>query len=221
MKYLTLLFVFFLLTACGSLSFNKDSDPKVVAKTDASTTAKIKKEKASGKPASVKNQSKSKPSHYTIQPGDVLEISVWKEKDLQKEVLVRADGNLTFPLVGDINAAGLSFGQFQKNLTAKLSRYVPRPVVTVSIKQPLGNKVFVIGKVNKPGEIINARSLDVMQALSIAGGLNPFASERRIQILRRENGKLIAIPFNYNKVKKGKKLEQNIILRSGDVVVVR
>jgi len=163
----------------------------------------------------------SSSSNFSIQPGDVLEILVWKEKDLQKEVMVRADGKLTFPLAGDIDAAGLTFDEFQAALTKKLSRYVPNPVITVSVKQPLGNKIFVVGKVNKPGEIINARSLDVMQALSIAGGLNPYASERSIKIIRRVNGKSRAFTFNYAKVKKGKNLEQNIILQSGDVIVVR
>jgi len=159
-------------------------------------------------------------ANYVVQPGDILDISVWKEKDLQKELMVRPDGGINFPLAGEISASGKTLEQLQKELASKLARYVPDPVVTVAVKESRGNKIYVVGKVNKPGEFASNRSIDVMQALSMAGGPNPYASVNKIKILRRENGVLKAIPFKYSKVEKGEDLEQNITLQGGDVVVV-
>jgi polysaccharide export outer membrane protein len=157
---------------------------------------------------------------YIVQPGDLLQIDVWKEKDLQRELMVRPDGGLDFPLVGNIDVSGKTIEQLRKELVEKLTKYVPNPVVTISVKQSLGNKIYVVGKVNKPGDYIVIRNTDVMQALSMAGGLNPYASANKIKILRREHGVLKAIPFKYSRVEKGEDLEQNIILQGGDVVVV-
>lgn len=157
---------------------------------------------------------------YVIQPGDVLQIMVWKEKDLQAELMVRPDGGLNFPLAGEIAAAGKTVEQLQKDLKDKLAKYVPDPVVTVSVKQGLGNKIFIIGKVNRPGEYVANRNMDVMQALSLAGGPTPYASVNSIKILRRVNGEQKAFRFKYSRVEKGEDLEQNIILQGGDVVVV-
>lgn len=163
---------------------------------------------------------KAPENEYVIQPGDVLGISVWNEPTLQNDVLVRPDGVLNFPLAGDVLAAGKSIDQLRKGLTAMLAKYVPDPVVSVSVKSVAGNKVYVIGKVNKPGEYVTNRSVDVMQMLSMAGGLTPYASPNKIKILRRENGELTSIPFRYSRVEKGEDMEQNIILRGGDVIVV-
>jgi polysaccharide export outer membrane protein len=157
---------------------------------------------------------------YKLQPGDVLEISVWKEKDLQRDVIIRPDGGLSFPLVGDVQTDGKTIEQLRKEITQRLAKYIPDPAVTVATKQPQGNAIFVIGRVNKPGSYVSFRNLDVMQALSIAGGVTPFAAENSIKILRRVNGIVTAIPFKYGQVAKGKRLEQNIILQSGDIVVV-
>jgi len=157
---------------------------------------------------------------YLIQPGDVLEISVWKEEDLLKQVLVRPDGGMSFPLVGNVQAAGKSVVDLQSLVTEKLAKYIPDPVVTVSTQQLSGNKIFVIGKVARPGEIVANHYMDVVQALSVAGGMTPYAAANKIKILRRSNGKLTAIPFKYGDIEKGDNLEQNIILRSGDVVLV-
>jgi polysaccharide export outer membrane protein len=156
---------------------------------------------------------------YEIGPEDVLEISVWKEKELQKEVQVRPDGWLTFPLVGNIEAAGKTAQQLEGDIKARLRKFIPDPVVTVSVKK-IGLKIFVIGKVGKPGEYAVGRYVDVLQALTLAGGLTPFADEDDIKILRKKDGKETVIPFNYSQVKKGRRLEQNILLKSGDVIVV-
>ena len=127
---------------------------------------------------------------YKIQPGDILEISVWKEETLLKQVLVRPDGGLSFPLVGDIQASGKSVSDLQALISERLSKFIPDPVVTVSIQQLTGNKVYVIGKVHQPGEFVANRYIDVVQALSVAGGMTPYASANKIKVLRRNNGKL-------------------------------
>jgi polysaccharide export outer membrane protein len=157
---------------------------------------------------------------YRIQPGDVLDVSVWKEEDLVKQVLVRPDGGMSFPLVGDIQAAGKSVAELQKLITDRLTKYIPDPVVTVATLKLDGNKVYVIGKVARPGEFQANRYMDVVQALSVAGGMTPYAADNKITVLRRENGKQRSIPFHYGEIEKGENLEQNIILQSGDVVVV-
>ncbi|WJW75210.1 polysaccharide biosynthesis/export family protein [Thiohalobacter sp. IOR34] len=158
---------------------------------------------------------------YAIQPGDVLAISVWKEEGLQREVVVRPDGALSFPLVDEIEAAGKTVPAIQAEISKRLERFIPDPVVTVEIRQLLGNKVYVIGKVNRPGEFPMNRYMDVVQALAMAGGMTPYAAVNKIKILRRQaDGKLSAIPFEYGDIEKGRNLEQNIILQAGDVVVV-
>jgi polysaccharide export outer membrane protein len=157
---------------------------------------------------------------YRIQPGDVLTISVWKEKDLQSEVLVRPDGGLSFPLAGTLHADGKTVDELQTMLEERLRKFVPDALVTVSVKEIGGNRIYVIGKVNRPGEFPFSRPLDVMQALSLAGGATPYAALNDIQVLRRESRKQIAIPFRYGAVERGRDLEQNIELQSGDTVVV-
>ena len=157
---------------------------------------------------------------YAVLPGDLLQVSVWKEPDLQMEVLVRPDSAFSFPLAGDISTKGLSVVSLQAELTKRLSRYISSPVVTVSVKAVLGNKVYVIGQVNKPGEFVVNPQVDVIQALSMAGGLSAFADTNDIKILRRTGTRQTAISFKYNEVLKGRNLEQNIVLQSGDIVVV-
>ncbi|MGD9843623.1 MAG: polysaccharide biosynthesis/export family protein [Steroidobacteraceae bacterium] len=157
---------------------------------------------------------------YQIQPGDVLHVSVWKETDLQAELLVRPDGGISFPLAGDLIVSGLSVAQVSDAIAERIKRYVPDPVVTAEIKAIGGNRIYVVGKVNKPGEFTFNRQLDVMQVLSLAGGGTAFASLSDIRILRRENGKQIALRFDYTDLEKGKALDKNILLKSGDTVVV-
>jgi len=158
--------------------------------------------------------------YYKIQPGDILMVSVWKEEDMTQEVIVRPDGQITFPLVGEAKAAGNSVEDLRLLISEGLKKYIPDPVVTVSVRQLTGNTVYVIGKVNRPGVFPIVRNVDVMQALSFAGGTSTYAALNDIKILRRENGKLRAMSFKYAEVEKGKRLEQNIVLQPGDVVVV-
>ncbi len=157
---------------------------------------------------------------YKIGPGDVLTVSVWKEEGLQQEVLIRPDGGMSFPLAGDLQAGGKSVAELSALLVEKIKRYIPDPVVTVAVRQIQNNKIFVVGKVNRPGEYVATHYVDVMQALAMSGGLNAYASANNIKILRRVNGKVQSMPFEYGDVSNGQSLEQNIILQSGDVVVV-
>jgi polysaccharide export outer membrane protein len=158
--------------------------------------------------------------NYTVKPGDTLSISVWKEPDLQKETLVRPDGSFSFPLVGEVDAKGKTVSDINKFMSQRLAKFISDPVVTVSIQEIKGNKVYVIGQVNKPGEFIMNPTVDVMQALSMAGGTTPFAALGDIVVLRRTPGGKQSLPFRYNDVVKGKRLDQNIDLQAGDVVVV-
>jgi polysaccharide export outer membrane protein len=159
-------------------------------------------------------------TRYEVQPGDVLQISVWREADLNQQVLVRPDGGFSFPLAGDISAIGKTVEELRAELTQRLSRFIPDLFVNVAVLEINGNKVYVIGQVNQPGEFVVNPRVDVMQALSLAGGTTAFASLQNIFVLRRENGEQRRLPFNFDAVIRGRQLEQNVLLRSGDVVVV-
>jgi len=160
------------------------------------------------------------PVSYLIGPGDVLNISVWKEEDMQKEVLVRPDGGITFPLAGEIKAGGLTTKALSDELVNRLKKYIPHPSVTVSVLQSVSNKVYVIGKVNRPGEFIATGYMDVLQALTMAGGLTPYAESDEIKIIRRTKTGTKMKLFDYDEVISGERLDMNIILKAGDTVVV-
>ena len=157
---------------------------------------------------------------YEVQPSDVLQVSVWHEPELSQQVLVRPDGAFSFPLAGDISAIGKTVEELRRELVERLGRYIPDLVVTVTVLEIRGNKIYVIGQVNTPGEFIVNPRVDVMQALSLAGGTTAFASPSEIFVLRRDNGQQQRLPFNFDAVLRGRDLEQNILLRTGDVVVV-
>ena len=157
---------------------------------------------------------------YRIGPEDVLHISVWKEDDLDRRVLVRPDGGVSFPLVGDIQVSGRTPLEVQDEIRSRLARYVPDAEVTVSVDEISGYTVFVLGEVNKPGQFTLGRYVDVVQALTLAGGTTPYAAERSIQILRRQDGREVVYRFNFRDIKRGRGLDQNVVLQSGDVVVV-
>ena len=157
---------------------------------------------------------------YRLNPGDVLQISVWKEEGMERQVLVLPDGMISFPLAGHLKAAGRTALEVQDALMERIKRYIPEPVITVSVPSVAGNQIYVIGQVQRPGQFPATHRIDVMQALSLAGGLTPFADEDDIKILRREKNKQLALPFDYSEVKNGRNLDLNIVLESGDVVVV-
>jgi polysaccharide biosynthesis/export protein len=157
---------------------------------------------------------------YEVQPSDVLQVSVWKEPDLTQQVVVRPDGAFSFPLVGEVNAVGKTVEEIRRELVEQLSRVIQDAVVTVAVLEIRGNKVYVIGQVVRPGEFIVNPRVDVIQALSLAGGTTPFASPSEIFVLRRDGAQQRRLPFNFEAVVRGRELEQNVLLRSGDVVVV-
>jgi polysaccharide export outer membrane protein len=163
---------------------------------------------------------------YRINGGDLLHISVYGEPNLNQEVAVQPDGGIAFPLVGNLDARGMTLQELQTRIADSLreSQYFPNLTdneVTVSMVKASGNSVSVVGQVKQPGTFIFDTQLDVMQALSLAGGLTPFASKSKIKILRRDNaGKQAAIQFDYSDIEDGEELDKNILLRGGDVVVV-
>ncbi len=157
---------------------------------------------------------------YVIGPGDVLDISVWKEQALTKLVTVLPDGKISFPLVGAIMAGGKTLDQLSKELEKKLSRFVPDLNLSVLVHQVNSMMVYVIGRVNEPGRFVLNSNIDVIQALAMAGGLNPFAEQGNVKIFREAKGGKKIFDFDYNEVANGKKLEQNIMLKRSDVIVV-
>jgi polysaccharide export outer membrane protein len=157
---------------------------------------------------------------YQVKPGDLLEISVWKEPDLQREVLVRPDGAFSFPLVGEVDARNKSVPELTKIVSDRLSKYIADAVVTIAVKEIKGNKIYVLGQVNKPGEFIVNPSVNVMQALSMAGGTTPFAATNDIIVLRGQGKAQNAMAFRYSDVVRGRNLDTNIELLAGDIVVV-
>lgn len=161
----------------------------------------------------------SEPS-YLLGPEDVLKVSVWKDEQLTQETVVRPDGMITFPLIGDVAAAGRTPDDVRFEIAKRLSKYLPTPTVTVTVLKVLSNRIYVLGRVNKPGEYLVGHYTDVLQALSMAGGLTPYAAENDIKIMRRGGGEEQVFRFRYGDMQKEKDLKQNIILQRGDVVMV-
>lgn len=159
-------------------------------------------------------------AQYRVNSGDKLFVSVWRDEGLTGEVLVAPDGKCTFPLVGQFDAKGRTLSEIREELSARLVRFIPDPVVTVSLADISGNKIYVVGQVSKPGAYVMNPSLDVMQALSLAGGTTPFADLKSIKILRRNERGQTALNFRYDDVVRGRDLDQNILLQSGDLIVV-
>lgn len=158
--------------------------------------------------------------NYEIGPGDVLEISVWKDDSLSRKIIVPPDGIISFPLIGDINIHSMTVKNLRKKVTQLLSAYIPDATVTVILQEMNSLNAYVIGKVNKPGQYAITLDTTIMQLLANAGGLNPYAAESKIHILRRQNNINVKIGFNYSEILKGINLDQNIVIKRGDVLVV-
>jgi polysaccharide export outer membrane protein len=160
------------------------------------------------------------PADYTIGPDDVLTVTIWREKDMSADVVVRPDGRITLPLLNDIQAQGLTPDGLRARVTEAASKFVEDPSVTVVVKQINSRKVFVTGMVGRPGPYPLSAPTTVLQLLSIAGGVNEFADTKKILIMRTEDGVQKALKFNYKDVIRGKNLKQNILLKPGDTIVV-
>ena len=157
---------------------------------------------------------------YRLHAGDTINVSVWKEEELQQTIVVRPDGKFSFPLAGEVVAAGRSAAEVKGEVEAKLKVYIPEPVVSVSVQQVGGNRIYVVGQVRQPGSLIMNPQLNVLQALAMAEGGTPFAKLDDIIIIRNSGGQQQIFGFRYSQVTEGRNLSQNINLESGDVVVV-
>jgi polysaccharide biosynthesis/export protein len=157
---------------------------------------------------------------YLINPGDILEISVWNEDALKRDVTVLPDGSIGFPLAGTVSAAGRTVEDLKKELTGKLTEYIAEPVVNIAVKSTEGNVVYVTGQVKTPGKFIMPEPMNVMQILSLAGGLTSFAKGDDIVILRKTSKGAESIKFEYSDLEEGYGLNKNHLLKSGDVIVV-
>jgi polysaccharide export outer membrane protein len=157
---------------------------------------------------------------YRFNPGDVVRVSVWREPELDRQALVQPDGTISFPLVGQVAAAGRTPETVQAEIVRRIETYIPEPVVTVELLEARGNKIYVIGEVTRPGEYQLGRPITAVQAISLAGGFTPFAGRGRIQILRQGAGGETSIPFDYEAVADGENLAGNIELQPGDTVIV-
>ena len=157
---------------------------------------------------------------YLIGAEDVLHLSVWKDDSLTRVVVVRPDGMVSFPLIGDVRAEGRTVEDIRAELTRRLGPFIPNPTLSVAVEKINSYKIYVLGKVQRPGEFLVGRPTDILQALTLAGGLTPYAAENKIRIVRREKGGQKSAIFQYGQVVNGEHLEQNIILKRGDVVIV-
>jgi polysaccharide export outer membrane protein len=158
---------------------------------------------------------------YQINASDVLEISTWKEPDLSREeVIVRTDGKISFPLINDIQAAGRSPIELKRAIEKGLSKYVEKPVVTVTVREPNSQKFYILGEILNTGEYPMNKQLSVLQAFAMAGGFTEWASKSEIILLRKENGKDTVYRINYKNILKGKDYSSNISLKADDTIIV-
>ncbi|HEX5815494.1 MAG TPA: polysaccharide biosynthesis/export family protein [Methylomirabilota bacterium] len=158
---------------------------------------------------------------YVIGPEDLLQITVWKNESLSRELAVRPDGKISMPLLHDIQAAGLTPMQLQEKLSTALGEFMPNPEVAVTVTDVRSYRISVLGEVVKPGVLQLKSDTTVLEAIALAGGFRDFASPSKIVILRKNgDGQTHKIPFNYNRVVKDNRAEGNVTLKSGDVVVV-
>ena len=157
---------------------------------------------------------------YKIGSGDILEIMTWKEPDFTREVIVRVDGKFTFPLLDDIQAAGRTPIEVKKEIERGLKEFVEDPIVTVSIRSPLSQQFYILGEVANTGEYPLAKDLTILQAFALAGGFTEWASKSEIILLRREGSEEKIIRVNYKNIVKGKELEQNVLIKANDTIIV-
>jgi polysaccharide export outer membrane protein len=160
------------------------------------------------------------PEDYVIGPEDVLLISFWRDDSMSGEAVVRPDGKITLKLLNDIDVVGLTPEQLREKLAKDATKFLEEPAPTVIVKQINSRKVFITGEVAKPGPYPLNAPTTVVQLITLASGLNEYAKREEIGILRTENGKTTRLPFNYEQVRQGKKLEQNVLLKPGDTVIV-
>jgi polysaccharide biosynthesis/export protein len=160
------------------------------------------------------------PGAYLIGSGDVLEVLVWKEENLTREVFVRLDGKITFPLLDDIQAAGRTPLQLKHNIQEKLAEFVESPSVTVTLKASGSQKFYILGEVARTGEYPLVKDLTVLQAFALAGGFTEWASKKEILLFRDENGTQKTIRINYKEIANAKDFSQNVPIKANDTIIV-
>jgi polysaccharide export outer membrane protein len=160
------------------------------------------------------------PADYVIGPEDVLGIIFWRDQDMTGDVTVRPDGMVTLPLIGDMSAAGMTPDALRMQIQTAAAKYVQDPSVTIVVRQIHSRKVFITGEVKTPGAYPLTGPRTVMQLIALAGGLNEYADAKGITVMRTVQGRQESFKFNYKDVAHGKNLEQNILLKPGDTVVV-
>jgi polysaccharide export outer membrane protein len=165
---------------------------------------------------------------YRVAPGDVLQIFVWREPDLSREVRVRTDGLVTVPLLGDVSAVNKTPQALSAELAQQLARFVTTPNVTITVTYSSSQRFFVVGQVTKPGEFPLLGRTTLLQALALAGGFQEFAKTEEVKIIRQEltmvegrfRAREIVLPANFKALAQGQNLHQNFVLKPGDVIVV-
>jgi polysaccharide export outer membrane protein len=158
---------------------------------------------------------------YRIGSGDFLEITTWKEEDFSRDdILVRLDGKISFPLLNDVQAAGLTPLELKENIESGLKEYVAAPVVTVHVKSPSSQKFYILGEVMRTGEYQLVKNLTVLQAFALAGGFTEWASKKEIILLRQVGGQNKTIRVNYKDIEKGKNFSQNVMIKANDTIIV-
>lgn len=157
---------------------------------------------------------------YRIGIGDVLEIMTWKEPDFSREVFVRTDGMISFPLLDDIPAAGRTTLEVRDEIEEKLKEYISYPIVSVSVKVPNSQKFYISGQVLKPGEYPIMKQLTVVQALALAGGFTDWANKNDIILITKDGGEEHVIRIDYSAIEEGEGLDQNVIIKADDIIVV-
>jgi polysaccharide biosynthesis/export protein len=170
--------------------------------------------------AAVREAEGAKDPSYVIGTDDLLAIVFWELPTHGAEVVVRPDGKITLPLLNDVQAAGLTPDQLRLSITAAAAKFIREPAVSVIVKTINSRKVFVSGQVAKPGPYALTAPTTVLQLLALAGGPTDFAKKKKIAVMRTEGGQTVRLKFNYNDVLDGKNLDQNILLKPGDTVVV-
>ena len=157
---------------------------------------------------------------YRIGPHDILNIFVWREADLTQDVTVMADGKISFPLIGEVMAQGQTVTQLKEIVTGALKKFITAPEVTVIVRESRSQRIYTLGKLNQPGPYPLEPNMTILQALSTAGGFTEWADIKAILVIRREGGKEIQHHFNYKEFISGKRVEQNIVLKANDTIVV-
>ena len=158
--------------------------------------------------------------NYVIGPDDELIVNVWREVDLSRTVPVRPDGKISLPLLNDVQASGMSPMQLGAEITARLKKFISDPQVTIIVNRVNSQRIYVVGEVNHAGAFSLLPNMRVLEGISSAGGCTPFAKQTKVYVLRLEDGHEVRYPFNFKEVLGGKRMEQNILLRAGDTIVV-